>query len=238
MSTMRPLQFLTFSPARYSVVGHYTNNLVFDRLAPGLLKGLQSRTPKNEKGDRPNKLHQWLTRDVGDPMLSQHLHSIVMLQRLAIANGHGWNRFLHTVDQVLPRRGDPNDPFVGISFVQSIPAVIDSGNYMMEYNRKYFLNGARRFRRTNGPWTYILPFQPHARCSLMPRIRRRDAIQPSHLLKQIDLSDVLYLFLVEVRRRIMVGAVGSGVSSGVLSRSAQAVSLSAIPTAARVRPRR
>jgi len=30
----------------------------------------------------------------------------LMFQRLAIANGHGWNRFLHTVDQVLPRRGD------------------------------------------------------------------------------------------------------------------------------------
>jgi hypothetical protein len=29
-----------------------------------------------------------------------------VFQRLAIANGHGWNRFLHTVDQVLPRRGD------------------------------------------------------------------------------------------------------------------------------------
>jgi hypothetical protein len=39
-------------------------------------------------------------------MLAQHLHSVVMLQRLAIANAHGWNRFLHTVDQVLPRRGD------------------------------------------------------------------------------------------------------------------------------------
>lgn len=39
-------------------------------------------------------------------MLAQHLHSLVMLQRLAIANGHGWARFLHTVDQVLPRRGD------------------------------------------------------------------------------------------------------------------------------------
>ena len=38
----------------------------------------------------------------------QCLHNIytLMLQRLAIANGYGWNRFLHTVDQVLPRRGD------------------------------------------------------------------------------------------------------------------------------------
>jgi hypothetical protein len=94
------------SKNRYSVVGHYTNNLVFDRLAPGLLRELQIKTPKNASGQRLNRMHQWLTEDVGDPMLSQHLHSIVMLQRLAIANGHGWNRFLHSVDQVLPRRGD------------------------------------------------------------------------------------------------------------------------------------
>jgi hypothetical protein len=91
---------------RYSVVGHYTNNLVFDRMAPGLLRELQARTPKNDKGHRPNKTHQWLTADVGDPMLAQHLHSLMMLQRLALANGQGWQRFLHMVDQVLPRRGD------------------------------------------------------------------------------------------------------------------------------------
>jgi hypothetical protein len=56
-----------------------------------------------------------LTEDVGDPMLAQHLHSLMMFRRLAIANGYGWQRFLHMVDQVLPRRGDTlqlpfNDP--------------------------------------------------------------------------------------------------------------------------------
>jgi hypothetical protein len=51
-------------------------------------------------------MHLWLSEDVGDPMLAQHLYTIMMFQRLAIANGHGWNRFLQTVDQVLPRRGD------------------------------------------------------------------------------------------------------------------------------------
>ena len=91
---------------RYSVVGHYTNNLVFERLAPGLLKELQSKSPKNEKGYRGNRLHQWLTEEVGDPMLAQHLHSLMMFQRLAVANGWGWQRFLHAVDQVLPRRGE------------------------------------------------------------------------------------------------------------------------------------
>jgi hypothetical protein len=51
-------------------------------------------------------MHQWLTEDVGNPLLAQHLHSLMIFQRLAIANGFGWQRFLHMVDQVLPRRGE------------------------------------------------------------------------------------------------------------------------------------
>jgi hypothetical protein len=94
------------SKNRFSVVAHYTRDLVYERIAPGLLKDLENKSPKNESGYRPNKLHQWLTEDVGDPMLAQHLHSIIMFQRLAIANGHGWNRFMHTIDQVMPKRGD------------------------------------------------------------------------------------------------------------------------------------
>ena len=90
---------------RYSVVGTYTRDLVFERIAPGLLPELEKRSPKDEKGNRPNKLHQWLTLDIGDPMLSQHLHSLLMFQRLALANGYGWNRFVKMVDQVLPKRG-------------------------------------------------------------------------------------------------------------------------------------
>jgi hypothetical protein len=49
-------------------------------------------------------LQRWLTADVGDPMLAQHLYSLIMFQRLAIANGYGWNRFLRMVDQVLPKK--------------------------------------------------------------------------------------------------------------------------------------
>jgi HK97 family phage portal protein len=37
---------------------------------------------------------------------------------------------------------DPGDPFVGIGIPQTIPTWIDSDNYAMEYNRKFFLNGA------------------------------------------------------------------------------------------------
>lgn len=91
---------------RYSVVGHYTRDLVFERLGPGVLDELERLTPKDETGKRPNKMHSWLSEDVGVPMLSQHIHSLVLFQRLAIKRGYGWNRYVKMVDEVLPRRGD------------------------------------------------------------------------------------------------------------------------------------
>jgi hypothetical protein len=90
---------------RFSVVGIYTRDLVFERIAPGLLHELENKSPKDERGNRKNKLHQWLTEDVGNPLLAQHLHSLIMFQRLALSNGYGWNRFVKMVDQVLPKKG-------------------------------------------------------------------------------------------------------------------------------------
>lgn len=90
---------------RFSVVAHYTRDLVYERLAPGVLQELEARSPKNDKGERANKLHQWLTDEVGHPLLAQHLHSLMMFQRLAIANGFGWQRYVKMVDQVLPKKG-------------------------------------------------------------------------------------------------------------------------------------
>ena len=100
---------------RYSVVAHYTNDLVYERLGPGILDELRAKPPKNESGQRPNRMHQWLTEDVGNPMLAQHLHALMMLQRLAISNGYGWKRFLLMVDQVLPKRGSTLELPFGIS---------------------------------------------------------------------------------------------------------------------------
>jgi hypothetical protein len=69
------------------------------------VRSLKIKSPKDESGERLGKLHQMLTEDIGHPLLAQHMHSLVMFQRLAIANGYGWQRFLHMVDQVLPKRG-------------------------------------------------------------------------------------------------------------------------------------
>lgn len=90
---------------RFSVVAHYTKDLVYERMAPGLLKELEVKSPKDDTGKRETKLHQWLTDEVGDPMLANQLQSILTLQRLCIANGWGWQRFMTMVDQVMPRKG-------------------------------------------------------------------------------------------------------------------------------------
>jgi hypothetical protein len=106
---LRGWQWPGMQKNRYSVVAHYTRDLVYERMAPGLLRELEQKSPKDEHGHRDNKLHQWLTGDIGDPMLASHLQSILTLQRLAIANGWGWQKFMHMVDQVMKKKGDTLD---------------------------------------------------------------------------------------------------------------------------------
>ena len=42
-----------------------------------------------------------------------------MLQRLAVANGYGWHRFLNSVNLVLPKRGKTLDVPLGMSEPQA-----------------------------------------------------------------------------------------------------------------------
>jgi len=59
--------------------GHLTNNLVYRRIAPGLLIHLKER--KAELGKTSNKLTQWLSLDVGVPELLLHLGGVVTLMK-------------------------------------------------------------------------------------------------------------------------------------------------------------
>jgi hypothetical protein len=56
-------------------------------------------------------------------MLAQHLHAILMFQRLAIKNGQTWSQFLKMVDQVMPKRGDTLElPLSGGAGAQLLPS--------------------------------------------------------------------------------------------------------------------
>ncbi|MGD5182389.1 P63C domain-containing protein, partial [Xanthomonas citri pv. citri] len=64
--------------------GNLTNDVVYERLAPGLLKVLKSQAAKDEKKAR---LHQRLTSEVGHPKLREHLASVVTVMKLSQTYG-------------------------------------------------------------------------------------------------------------------------------------------------------
>jgi len=89
---------------RPQIVGHYTNDLVWERIAPGLRKELEERNPKDTRGRRPAKHHMWLTDDIGHPALAQHLYALLGLMRVC---GDGqWDRFHRMVDRAFPKKGE------------------------------------------------------------------------------------------------------------------------------------
>lgn len=83
-------------------VAHYTKDLVYARLAPGILKQLEERNPMTESGRRKGKHHQLLTEEVGHPALAQHLYALMGFQRISST----WDQFMMNVDLAFPRRGD------------------------------------------------------------------------------------------------------------------------------------
>lgn len=85
-----------------SVVGKYTNDVVYERLAPGILEELQARNPKDSKGQRKKKHHQWLSDDIGHPALAQHLHAVIGLMRASSS----WDQFKRLLDRAFPKKGN------------------------------------------------------------------------------------------------------------------------------------
>lgn len=60
--------------------GQLTNNLIYRRIAPGLLKKLKER--KLERGTPGNKLHSWLSEDIGFRSVLVHLGTVVGLMKI------------------------------------------------------------------------------------------------------------------------------------------------------------
>lgn len=98
------LKHWTWNPmsvARPGVVGRYTVDIVYERLAPGLVEELEAINPKNESGARKSRHHQWLTDDVGHPALAQHLHAVMGFMRACSE----WDQFLSMLDRAFPKKG-------------------------------------------------------------------------------------------------------------------------------------
>lgn len=81
-------------------VGHLTNNIVYKRLAPGVLGELKTKNPKDNSGRRKNRHHQWLTEDVGHPKLQEHIAAAIVLMRVC----DNWESFESMLNRALPRQ--------------------------------------------------------------------------------------------------------------------------------------
>lgn len=76
---------------RPSIVGKITNSLVYDALSPDVRKQLQKKTPKSVAGNYTARFHQWMTKDLGHPILKGHLQQIVVLMKIS-PNWHTFKR--------------------------------------------------------------------------------------------------------------------------------------------------
>jgi hypothetical protein len=87
---------------RPGVVGHYINDLIYDRLGPGVLDELQKRNPVDERGRRKGKHFQWLTEDIGNPALAQHMYATIGFMRAS----DSWESFKQAFYRAFPRKGE------------------------------------------------------------------------------------------------------------------------------------
>ena len=84
------------------VVGRYTNDVIYDRLAPGILEELRKKNPViEETGRRQAKHHQWLTEDIGHPALDKHFIGVMALMR----GNSNWEQFKKMIEKSYPKIG-------------------------------------------------------------------------------------------------------------------------------------
>jgi hypothetical protein len=99
---LRQLEYPRDSVKRPQYFGHLTNDIVYRRLAPGVLEELKTVTPRSETGVRKHKYFQRLTSNMGYPKLREHLGSVVTLMKLS----RDWPDFESKLDQIHPRYGE------------------------------------------------------------------------------------------------------------------------------------
>ena len=89
---------------RPKIIGQFTCDIVYDRLAPGVLEELRQCNPKTPKGHRKARHHQLFTPEMGHPKLKEHLAAVIALMR-ASAN---WTQFMRALNRALPLQPKPS----------------------------------------------------------------------------------------------------------------------------------
>ncbi len=97
-----PYPPLSMRGKKPSYVGHWTNDIIYSRLAPGVKKELQKKTPRLPSGSRPRKFFQHLTPEFGHPELRDLLSNVIFLMK----GCNNWNDFKRRLNIAKPSYGD------------------------------------------------------------------------------------------------------------------------------------
>ncbi len=91
----------SYSPVlvkRPRIVGKLTNQIIYDKLPPGVVSELTKLNPRNEKGRLRHKHHQFLTDDVGHPHLQKQLVAVTTLMKIS----NSWAQFMRLFNKAFP----------------------------------------------------------------------------------------------------------------------------------------
>jgi len=99
---LRGLAFPKDSVKRPQYFGYLTNDIIYDRLAPGVKAELKKSAPKNASGRSITHLHRQLTPDLGHPKLREHMASVITIMKLS----DNYDEFHQRLDRLHPKFGD------------------------------------------------------------------------------------------------------------------------------------
>ena len=99
MFRLKGLKYEPGSVTRPRYFGHLTNDIVYRRLAPGVLDELKQVAVRDEEGRPRHRYFQRLTSNVGYPKLREHLGSVVTLMKLSKT----YAEFRAHLDRIHPR---------------------------------------------------------------------------------------------------------------------------------------
>jgi len=84
---------------RPSVIGKWTNELIYKQLPKGVLEELKSKTPKSAEGNYTARFFQSLTPDIGHPALTAQIYKVIALMNIS----NNWNEFKSNFNRMVDR---------------------------------------------------------------------------------------------------------------------------------------
>lgn len=84
---------------RPSIIGKWTNKLIYEQLPKGVLEELKVKTPKSQEGNYTARFFQSLTPDIGHPELTSQIYKVIGVMQIS----NNWNDFISNFNKMISR---------------------------------------------------------------------------------------------------------------------------------------